>query len=126
MREKMLKLLKDTGAIKNMHQVLDQMLISIPWSNTKKSDFKDAFFRFENKMLDEMADVYGACITEDEADQLIQFYATPIGQKTISVLPIVTAKCSAIGAKYGELAEQTANSIEYTFKAAVNGNMLFH
>lgn len=57
--------------------------------------------------------IYDKYYTEQEIDELINFYKTPLGQKTIKVLPNITQESMAAGEKWGrEIAEKINRKIK--------------
>jgi hypothetical protein len=53
-------------------------------------------------LLDLVIPVYDKYLTDDEIKGLIRFYETPLGQKTLSVLPKISAESLQNGQKWGE------------------------
>lgn len=68
----------------------------------------DLFFeRFRTKadpkqMIDMAVDVYDKHFTDDEIKGLIKFYETPLGKKTVSALPELTAELQQKGGEWGQ------------------------
>jgi hypothetical protein len=68
----------------------------------------DLFFvKFRSKadpqqLLDLIVPLYDKYLSEEEIKALIQFYQTPLGQKTIQVMPKLTAESAELGRKWGE------------------------
>lgn len=68
----------------------------------------DLFFeKFRSKVdLQQLVDlavpIYDKYLSEEEIKGLIQFYSTPLGQKTLSVLPKVVSEMQSEGAKWGQ------------------------
>ncbi|MGC2333199.1 MAG: DUF2059 domain-containing protein [Candidatus Acidiferrales bacterium] len=68
----------------------------------------DLFFeKFRTKLtiqefLDMAAAAYDKYLTDDDIKGLIQFYQTPLGQKTLTILPKLTAELQAEGMQKGE------------------------
>lgn len=68
----------------------------------------DLFFikfraKADTKLLADMAiPVYDKYFSLEELKGLIQFYQTPLGQKTISVLPRITAEMAEAGQQWGQ------------------------
>ena len=58
--------------------------------------------RDTQQLLEIALPVYDKYYSDDEIKQLIQFYATPIGQKMLSVTPKVLTELQAAGQKWGE------------------------
>ena len=68
----------------------------------------DLFFaKFSSKMnvqhlLDMAVPIYDKHFSHQEVRSLIEFYQTPLGQKTVSTLPMLTAELQEEGRKWGE------------------------
>jgi hypothetical protein len=68
----------------------------------------DLFFvKFRSKadpqqLLDLIVPLYDKYLSEEEIKALIQFYRTPLGQKTIQVMPKLTTESAELGRKWGE------------------------
>jgi uncharacterized protein len=68
----------------------------------------DLFFnKFSSKMdvqhlLDLAVPIYDKHFSHQEVRSLIDFYQTPLGQKTVSTLPMLTAELQEEGRKWGE------------------------
>jgi len=58
--------------------------------------------RDTQQLLEIALPVYDKYYSDDEIKQLIQFYATPIGQKMLTVTPKVLTELQAAGQKWGE------------------------
>ncbi|NLM36871.1 MAG: DUF2059 domain-containing protein [Firmicutes bacterium] len=52
------------------------------------------------KMKDDFIQIYMSIYTEEEIQELIRFYQTPVGQKTIAQTPVLTQKATEITQKY--------------------------
>ena len=74
----------------------------------------DLFFeKFRAKLtiqdfLDMAAAAYDKYLTDDDIKGLIQFYQTPLGQKTLTILPKLTLELQSEGMKKGEDAGRDA------------------
>lgn len=55
-----------------------------------------------NGLLDQIIPIYDKYFTHDEIKQLLAFYESPIGKKTVEVLPKITTESMAVGQKWGE------------------------
>jgi hypothetical protein len=55
-----------------------------------------------DKMKDDYIRLYLSVYTEPETRELIKFYKTPIGQKTIEKTPLIMQQSLAIGQKYSQ------------------------
>ena len=68
----------------------------------------DLFFaKFQSKvdtrqLLDQIVPLYDKYLSAQEVKDLIQFYQSPLGQKTVKVMPKLTAEAQDIGRKWGE------------------------
>jgi hypothetical protein len=57
--------------------------------------------------------VYNKYYTETDIDKLIQFYKTPVGKKTISVLPQITQESMHAGQEWGQkIAEEIIRNLK--------------
>lgn len=54
------------------------------------------------KLLDAAVPIYDKYLSAEDIKGMIQFYQTPLGQKTLSVLPQITAAMQSQGQKLGE------------------------
>lgn len=54
------------------------------------------------KLVDAAVPVYDKYLSAEDIKGMIQFYQTPLGQKTLSVLPQITAAMQSEGQKLGE------------------------
>lgn len=52
-------------------------------------------------LFDELAVVYMESFTEAELEEILAFYATPVGQKMTAELPVITEKSMQIGQMWG-------------------------
>ncbi|WP_244142171.1 DUF2059 domain-containing protein [aff. Roholtiella sp. LEGE 12411] len=58
--------------------------------------------------MNELIPVYAKYFTNEDIKQMIAFYETPLGKKTISVLPQISQESAEIGQKYGIAAAKRA------------------
>lgn len=109
------KLLDLSGTKGIMNQMMDTMGQNIKPLMTNslppgeyREKLVDLFYaRFREKadvgqLLDKAVVAYDKYFSHEEIKGLIEFYRTPLGQKTVSVLPKVTAEMAEIGRKWGE------------------------
>jgi uncharacterized protein len=54
------------------------------------------------KLLDIAVPVYDKYLSDDDVKGLIQFYSTPLGQKTLNTMPRLMSECMQAGQKWGE------------------------
>ena len=52
--------------------------------------------------VDLIVPVYARHFTNDELDVLIAFYGTPVGQKTVKMMPQITKEAMQIGQRWGQ------------------------
>ncbi len=88
----------------SMDKMLD-MLIQNPMivSANIPEEVWDEFrkeFNSESMMI-EIAEVYQKYYSPEEISALIDFYNTPIGQKTIELTPLITGETMQIGQRFG-------------------------
>lgn len=106
---------KIMGTSKMMEQVLAGMSTNIkPMLMTSmppgeyREKLVDLFFqRFQSKLqveqlLDLAVPIYDKYFSKDEIEGLIRFYQTPLGQKTLSVLPQTLVEMQTASMKLGE------------------------
>jgi hypothetical protein len=109
------KLFDVTGTKATMMQVMDSMENNIRPTMTNmfppgeyRDHLIDLFFeKFHSKadpeqMIELAIPVYDKYLSDEDVRELIQFYATPLGQKTITILPKIVIECSQAGEKWGE------------------------
>jgi hypothetical protein len=89
---------KQSG-LQTFDAMLTQMMQMVP---DVPPDFFDAFR--ENldfsSLVDALVPVYAKYYTHDEVMQLIEFYRTPLGRKTIDVMPAITEESMAISMEW--------------------------
>ncbi|MBW4612409.1 MAG: DUF2059 domain-containing protein [Desmonostoc vinosum HA7617-LM4] len=105
------KLLEITGS-RNLFQKITSQLIG-----TMKTEYPDVPQKFwdsfiaelkPDDMINEIIPIYSKYYTNEEIKQIIQFYQTPVGKKTITILPQLSSESAAIGVRYGKEAAQRA------------------
>jgi hypothetical protein len=103
------RLFELTGVKNLSRQILTQLL------NNVKSDYPQVPQKFWDRfvaelksddVVDKIIPIYNKYYTNEEIKQLITFYQTPIGQKTIPVFPQVYQESYDIGRIYGKVAAQ--------------------
>lgn len=102
-----------------MKSLITQLMVSLEASmkpvimnSLPPGDYRDElverfFVRFQGKsdpqqLLDLAVPVYDRYYTQDEIRSLIDFYQTPLGQKTISLLPKLTSEMQGVGKQWGQ------------------------
>jgi hypothetical protein len=100
-----LKLLKISGSGKLAEQIMDAM---IPQIQQLVPDIPDTFWiKFKEKL--NVDDLLYSCIpaynkyyTHDEIKQLITFYESSLGKRSVEVTPFLMQETMAVGQKWGE------------------------
>jgi len=68
--------------------------------------FLDKFMARANsefpKLVESAIPIYDKYLSDEDIKGLIQFYQTPLGQKTLSVLPMISLQMQSAGQKLGE------------------------
>ena len=98
------QLLKITGASSLSQQIVTQLLMSMKSQYPQvPQKFWDTFLaEFKpDDLLNELIPVYSKYYSNEDINQLIAFYQTPLGKKTIAVLPQLTQESVLIGQRYG-------------------------
>jgi len=109
------RLLEATGS-KNLAQQtmaqMEQAMRPVMTNAFPPGDYRekliDLFFekfhsKFDTQMVVDMAiPVYDKYFSDDEIKGLIQFYGTPLGKKTLSVLPKLLGELQAQGQEWGQ------------------------
>ena len=115
------QLLDLAGGTAAINQVMDGMQKNIKSSMANvlppgayRDQLIDLFLaKFREKadtrqLLDIAARIYDKYLTMDDIQGLIQFYSTPLGKKTLTVLPQMTIEVQKEGMKWGQdLGQQT-------------------
>ena len=105
------KLFELTGVKNISRQMITQLLNDLKSDNPqvpqKWWDNFAAEFKSDD-LLDEIIPIYNKYFTNEEIKQLITFYQTPLGQKTITVLPQLYQESYDVGRRYGIAAAQRA------------------
>lgn len=103
--EKIKQLLELSGSGKMGIQVMNQMMNSFKSSYSKAKEDFWAEFKKEIKPEDienMIIPIYDKYYTEEDVDQLIIFYNSPIGKKMISTMPQVMQESIIAGQAWGK------------------------
>ena len=98
-------LLEVTGAANLAMQVMNQLITSFKASSPEVPDsFWDKFIREVNPrdLVDLVVPIYDKYFTQQEIKDLLAFYKTPLGEKTITVTPLLMRESMAAGQLWGE------------------------
>lgn len=65
------------------------------------------------QLVDSLVPIYARHLTQQELEQLVQFYSSPLGQHLIDVQPLIAKESMEVGARWGkQIGEQVADSIQ--------------
>ena len=105
------KLLDITGSRNMSRKIINQLIGSFKSEYPQvPGKFWDAFIAElkPEEMVDEYIPIYSKYFTNEEIKGIITFYETPLGKKTLSVIPQISQESTAIGIKYGKQAAERA------------------
>jgi len=86
----------------------DAMLSAMTGSNPQLAEYNDVIKKWYQKVFAsgtfemEIGNLYAQFFTEQEIKELMVFYKTPLGQKTLKTLPEIMKQGAMIGAKHAE------------------------
>lgn len=110
------RLMVVTGAEAMSEQVVNQMLEMMLVNLSGDAAEYVRRFRAEldvSEILEMNVPIYMKHFTHDEIKQLIEFYESPIGKKTVAKLPLVMQESMAAGQKWGEeLGQRIFNELQ--------------
>jgi hypothetical protein len=110
------QLLTITGASSLSQQVVTQLLMSMKAQYPQvPQKFWDAFLnQFKpDDLVNELIPIYSKYYSNEDINQLIAFYQTPLGKKTIAVLPQLTQESIITGQRYGlEISKKVLQQLE--------------
>ncbi len=99
------QLLKAADVEKNLEKVIDVVLEQQLKANPQLAPAKVVMQKFFKRHLsytalkDDMIKLYVEEFTEDELKKLADFYATPLGKKMVTKMPVLTQKGGDLGMK---------------------------
>ncbi|MFV8281396.1 DUF2059 domain-containing protein [Christiangramia marina] len=67
----------------------------------KREEFKKELSASTKELYKKMAVIYTEKFTEEELDEILAFYATPVGEKMVELTPDITKKAMEIGQEWG-------------------------
>ncbi len=110
------KLLEVTGSKQISQQITSQMLNSMK-SNLPQvpQKFWDSFQNEINydEIIEQIIPIYSKYFTNEEIKGMLDFYETPLGRKTIRVMPQVMQESMQIGQAYGrKVAEKIISKLQ--------------
>jgi hypothetical protein len=92
----------------NMEKNIRPLIANALPSGEYREKLIDLFFeKFQSKadphtLLEMIIPLYDKYLSDKEIKELVQFYQTPLGQKTIQVMPKLLAESQDVGRKWGE------------------------
>ncbi|MDJ0734200.1 MAG: DUF2059 domain-containing protein [Nostocaceae cyanobacterium] len=110
------KLLEITGTKQISQQITTQMLANmksnLPQVPQKFWDSLQEEINYD-EMLEQIIPIYSKYFTNEEIKGMLDFYETPLGKKTIRVMPQIMQESVQIGQTYGKkVAERVINKLE--------------
>ncbi len=105
------KLLDITGSRNLSRKIINQLIDSFKSEYPQvPGKFWEAFIAElkPEEMVDEYIPIYSKYFTNEEIKGIISFYETPLGKKTLTVIPQISQESTAIGLKYGRQAAERA------------------
>lgn len=105
------KMLAIIGVNQLTKQVLNQLITSMKTQYPEvPAKFWDTFAAElkPEQMIAELIPIYSKYFSNEEIQQIIAFYETPLGKKTLTVLPQISQESAEIGIRYGREASQRA------------------
>ncbi|HYR87386.1 MAG TPA: DUF2059 domain-containing protein [Terriglobia bacterium] len=119
--ENIRRLLRMTGMEKVQQGMMDQMIGALKKAMPSVFDQDQRFRKMSDRLTEILneefkqldfttmgVELYDKYFTADEIKGLIQFYESPIGQKTIQVLPALTRESTSRGIELGQEAGRKA------------------
>lgn len=103
-KEPVFQLLDAMKISTNMNQMVDVLRKNPMFASSNVPDEFWEEFKAEmssDELMKEIAAVYSKYYSEEEMMDLIQFYNSPIGQKTLEITPALTGETMQIGQRYG-------------------------
>jgi hypothetical protein len=104
-RTEIRQLIQLTGAAKIAGAVMKQMIEPLKAANPQvPAEFWDEFMRQVDpeELIDLIVPIYDKYYTLEEIRELVRFYQSPAGQKTIKVLPQLSAESIHAGQQWGQ------------------------
>ncbi len=105
------KLIELTGAANISADALEKMIEPLKASYPQvPEEFWNTFVHevHSDELVDLVIPIYDKYYTRDEIQELMHFYQTPVGQKTIKVLPKLSAEAIDAGQEWGRMVADRA------------------
>ena len=110
-RSEIRKLIELTGAANISADALQKMIEPLKASYPQvPEEFWNTFIHevHSDELIDLVIPIYDKYYTRDEIRELTQFYQSPVGQKTIKVLPKLSAEAIDAGQEWGRMVADRA------------------
>jgi hypothetical protein len=110
-RAEIRKLIELTGAANISADALEKMIEPLKASYPQvPQEFWDTFVHevHSDELVDLVIPIYDKYYTREEIQELTHFYQTPVGQKTIQVLPKLSAEAIDAGQEWGRMVADRA------------------
>ncbi|WP_088239981.1 DUF2059 domain-containing protein [Calothrix rhizosoleniae] len=104
------KLMEITGSKKMSQQVMNQMIAGMrkQLPQVPQQFWDGVIAEYDpNIIMNELIPIYAKYYTNDELEQIVAFYETPLGKKITQVMPQVMQESMQVGQKYGVQIAQT-------------------
>lgn len=115
-RADILKMMQMTGAGNLGVQVMDQMFAAMSGNMTPEQKKTLEEIRKEvnpNELVELVLPVYDKYFTQDEIREIIKFYESPVGKKTIQNMPSLMREAMEVGQRWGmSLAERVQKRMD--------------
>lgn len=91
------------GGFEAMLPMIDQLALQLSLNEEEKKELLDIYRTWfkddidRAMLLDQVADLYRQAFTSKEIQELLEFYASPVGQKLVRVTPVLTQKAAKLG-----------------------------
>lgn len=114
-RQAAVDLLVQTGAERNAMAMASAMTDAMVQGNPMLADYRDILIAWSSKVMTwdnmkpKMVDLYASAFSEQELRDLSAFYKTPLGAKTLRVLPKIMHRGAEIGA---DLAQEHQDELQ--------------
>jgi hypothetical protein len=99
------QLMEITGAAKLGNQMMTNMIATYKQSfPAATTEFWDAFMKEADasQLMDQIVPVYAESFTDDDIQQLIAFYQSPVGRKMVDKMPVIMQQSMQIGSEWGK------------------------
>ncbi len=114
--QKVEKLMEVMGMTKNVELMFTQMMNHYAETNPTVPTIFWTKIREKinyNDLLEKMVGIYSKYYTSEDIDQLIKFYNTPVGKKSMSILPQIMQESMKAGEEWGvKTAEKVIADLE--------------